>query len=74
MADLGGNLWHPRCEHTAAEAIVSTRTYGILAGVIGSALGAWYWTRYRNRTPEAARGTVIYDNTPTASDLSEGII
>jgi hypothetical protein len=55
---------------------VSTRTYGILAGVIGSALGAWWWSRRRSAVPSTAvdRGTVIFDNTPTATDLSEGVI
>jgi hypothetical protein len=49
---------------------LSTRTYGILAGVIGSALGAWWYTRYRGRNtaPVRGRGAVIFDNTPTASD------
>jgi hypothetical protein len=53
---------------------LSKRSYGILAGVIGSALGAWWYNRYRSRTmmPVRDRGTVIFDNTPTASD--EGII
>jgi hypothetical protein len=56
---------------------MTKRTYGILAGVIGSALGAW-WYRRRHSSPHlstAGRGTVIYDNTPTATPLSgEGII
>lgn len=41
--------------------------------VVGSALGAWWVvTQQRARTgPSAAkdRGTVIFDNTPRASDL-----
>lgn len=57
---------------------MSTRTYGILAGVIGSALGAWWYSRYRladSTTPARERGTVIFDNTPTATPLStEGVI
>jgi hypothetical protein len=58
------------------EDIVTRNRYGILAGVIGSALGAWWWSRHRSSTsvPAADRGTVIFDNTPTASDLSEGVI
>ncbi|HJU76126.1 MAG TPA: hypothetical protein VJ717_20465 [Gemmatimonadaceae bacterium] len=46
------------------------RTYGILAGVIGSALGAWWYNRRRARWIEAdrTRGTVIFDNTPVAND------
>jgi hypothetical protein len=49
---------------------MSTRTYGILAGVIGSAFGAWWYNRYRFRGAMRVhdRGTVIFDNTPTASD------
>ncbi|HVH55583.1 MAG TPA: hypothetical protein VM791_04990 [Vicinamibacterales bacterium] len=56
---------------------MSRRTYGILAGVLGSALGAWWYSRRRalagGRT-STDRGTVIFDNTPTATPLStEGI-
>ena len=54
---------------------MTKKTYGLLAGV--AALGAWYWTRYRSQHAEPAldRGTVIYDNTPTATNLSqEGIV
>jgi hypothetical protein len=55
---------------------MSRRTYGILAGVIGSALGAWWYSRRRPvAAPQTDRGTVIFDNTPTATPLStEGII
>lgn len=58
---------------------MSTRTYGILAGVIGSALGAWWYSRRRTAapslTPTRDHGTVIFDNTPTATPLSsEGIL
>ena len=57
---------------------MSTRTYGILAGVIGSALGTWWFARRRalaKPTPPREHGTVIYDNTPTATQLSsEGIL
>ena len=56
---------------------MSRRTYGILAGVIGSALGAWWYSRRRPTVagPNAERGTVIFDNTPTATPLStEGIV
>jgi hypothetical protein len=53
------------------EGFVTKRTFGMLAGVIGSAVGAWWWAKQRaalaNRhlTPRE-RGTVIFDNTPTA--------
>lgn len=59
---------------------MSTRTYGILAGVIGSALGAWWYSRRRSTaaatlTPAREHGTVIFDNTPTATPLSsEGVL
>jgi hypothetical protein len=54
---------------------LSKRTYGILAGVIGSAVGAWWWSRQyaalaRNAS-DAERGTVIFHNTPTPTPLSE---
>lgn len=56
----------------AAEALVNRRTLGILATVVGSAVGAWWWSQLRARARVAApvydRGTVIFDNTPTASD------
>jgi hypothetical protein len=45
-----------------------------MASVVGSALGAWWWTTQRRpRTPSLGpardRGTVIFDNTPVASDV-----
>ena len=47
---------------------MTTRTYAFIAGTIGSALTAWWWTRNRTSAePADYRGTVIYDNTPTAS-------
>lgn len=53
-------------------------TYGILAGMIGSALGAWWYSRRRPApatTPPRERGDVIFDNTPTATPLSsEGVV
>jgi hypothetical protein len=61
------------------EGQLSTRTLGILAGVVGSALGAWWWTTQRGsrtstRVPVSRdHGTVIFDNTPMAED-SEAII
>jgi hypothetical protein len=55
--------------------IVTKRTLGIFA-VVGSALGAWWLTRQRRDAGSRAqgtatedRGTVIFDNTPTASDV-----
>ena len=57
------------------EVTVNRKTYGILAGIIGSALGAWLYrsrlmkSSYRTHAiPARERGQVIFDNTPTASD------
>jgi hypothetical protein len=52
---------------------MSRKTYGILVGILGSAVGAWL---YRNRLAKSSvsgtmprpRGEVIFDNTPVASD------
>ncbi len=44
--------------------------YAFLAGMIGSAVAAWWWSRNRMTlatTPARPRGTVIYDNTPVAN-------
>ncbi len=53
---------------------MTNKTYGLLASVIG--LGAWWYARKRASSNQndhnyraRDRGTVIYDNTPTASDL-----
>jgi hypothetical protein len=61
------------------EVDLSRRTYGILAGMIGSAVGAWWWSRQYAASaatqPNAERGTVIFHNTPTPTPLStEGVI
>ena len=50
---------------------MTTRTYGILSSVLGSALGAWWYSRRRvaSRTSQGT-GTVIFDNTPTATPMS----
>ena len=56
---------------------MTTRTYGILAGVLGSALGAWWYSRrrYASSTRLQDRGETIYRNTPTVSPAAaEGII
>jgi hypothetical protein len=59
---------------------VNRRTLGLLATVIGSALGAWWLTTQqrsrfnaRNQTPRE-RGTVIFDNTPAPSAGGDAII
>ena len=53
---------------------MSRRTIGIIASLVGSAVGAWYYARQRaaahaarHLTPARERGTVILDNTPPAS-------
>jgi hypothetical protein len=50
---------------------VSKRTFGILAGFVGSAVGAWFWNRQRmaqrnvqQLTQARDHGTVIFHNTP----------
>jgi hypothetical protein len=56
---------------------MTARTYGLLAGAL--AFGAWWWNR--NRTASASlpasreRGTVIFDNTPSATGImDEGVV
>jgi hypothetical protein len=51
---------------------MNNRTFGLLAGVIGSALGAWWYSRRRSMATQSLaapreRGEVIFDNTPTAA-------
>ncbi|MEO6237563.1 MAG: hypothetical protein ABIQ52_11240 [Vicinamibacterales bacterium] len=58
---------------------MSRQTLGILAGVVGSAIGAWWWTSQRAsravaRVPARDRGTVIFDNHTAASDSADNII
>jgi len=54
---------------------VSKRTLGILASVVGSAIGAWWMlTQRRERnsaavTPARDQGRIIFDNTPSAADI-----
>jgi hypothetical protein len=52
---------------------MNRRLIGLIA-VMGSALGAWWWTsaQRRARMPQASvgeRGTVIFHNAPLASDV-----
>jgi hypothetical protein len=44
-------------------------TYGMLVGMIGSAIGLWMWSRQFSPVQRDSRGVVIYRNTPTASEL-----
>jgi hypothetical protein len=58
---------------------MNNRTFGIIAGVIGSALGAWWYTRRLSTpapslTPARPRGEVIFDNTPTVSPDAPGLL
>jgi hypothetical protein len=48
---------------------------GILAGFVGSAVGAWLWSRRRTAsqaqqllTPPREHGTVIFHNTPQPAE------
>lgn len=54
---------------------MTRRTIGVFAGLVSSAVGAWYWARQRaarhggtGHTPARERGTVIFDNTPKATE------
>lgn len=53
---------------------MTKRNVGMLMAIVGSALGAWWVvTQQRSRTARAStanreRGTVIFVNTPQASD------
>ena len=57
---------------------MNRRNVGLLMTILGSALGAW-WMVQRSRAaapaapPARERGTVIFDNTPRASD-TEAVI
>ena len=49
--------------------------YGLLAGIAGAALAAWYWRSRKGSIPEFSgddRGEVIFRNTPVPS--SEGVL
>jgi hypothetical protein len=52
---------------------MTRRRYGLLAGIAGAALAAWYWRgRYRGEdTPGHEKGETIFSNTPVPS---EGIL
>lgn len=46
----------------------------MVAGLVGTVVGAWWWSRQRAaraRSAASARGTVIFHNTPTPTPLSE---
>ena len=54
---------------------MTKRTFGILAGVVGSAVGAWFWNRQRLAQRDAQEltqardhGTVIFHNTPRPAE------
>ena len=60
-----------RLRFIGQEERVNKRTFGILAGVVGSAVGAWLWNRQRmalrndqHMTTARDHGTVIFHNTP----------
>lgn len=46
--------------------------YGLLAGIAGAALAAWYWRGRQARRAASGKGEVIFSNRPVAS--SEGIL
>ena len=48
---------------------MNIRIFGLVATIVGSVLGAWWWTTQRGRVSRALpspreRGIVIDDNTP----------
>ena len=53
---------------------MNRKMFGLVA-IVGSAIGAWWWSSQRRVRSGSGqfdrddRGTVIYDNTPTASDV-----
>jgi len=52
---------------------MNRKMLGLMA-VVGSAFGAWWWSAQRrsrssNGIPAREHGTVVFDNTPTASDV-----
>jgi len=55
---------------------MTARTCGFLVGAL--AVGAWFWNRNRTTPARPAvreRGTVIFDNTPTATGLlDQGVV
>ena len=66
--------WHFDCDLQGEGGTrLNKRTLGILAGVVGSAIGTWWWARQRTASSNARNmaagdhGTVIYRNTPTAA-------
>ena len=49
--------------------------YGLIAGIAGAALAAWWWRSHRGTdfvTPSQLKGEVIFHNSPVAT--SEGIL
>jgi hypothetical protein len=61
-----------RLRFEGQEERVTKRTFGILAGVVSSAVGAWWLNRHRfvsqkvqRMAPKRDHGTVIFQNTPT---------
>jgi hypothetical protein len=45
--------------------------YGLLAGIAGAALAAWYWRSRQGHEAGHDKGEVIFRNTPPSS---EGIL
>ena len=51
---------------------MNARTIGFIAGAISAGLAAWWYSRQINlQSASSNRGTVIFDNTPTATPLSD---
>lgn len=50
---------------------MSARTYGLIAGLAGTAFGLWYWRRRFGGVDYGSRGTIV-DNAPASA--AEGVI
>jgi hypothetical protein len=67
--------WYRSCSAKQPEVFVNKRTFGFVAGVVGSALGAWWWARQRRpqtysaSTTSRDSGTAIFDNALVPSDI-----
>jgi hypothetical protein len=49
---------------------MNRRAYGLIAGLIGAGVAGWLWRKKMGgrMQPVRDRGTVIFDNTPRASE------
>ena len=68
-SSFGGFNWYPGCSDMfLGRTDMTRRKYGILAGILGTAVGAWWLTRRRSQRqgkPAREVGTTIFHNAPT---------